>query len=124
MRRSPGLHHHPGARKAEGAYDQSPEPKYLLVLDKATHLAWADIGWKRARGQIVGYSLAFLNRYVEHEGDDSMRSCRPAQRLGDDRHLRTNRRSAALRRIPACSISEAPTLMDAIAGWVHGVDQS
>ncbi len=35
----------PALDKAEGAYDQSPEPKYLLVLDKAAHLAWADIGW-------------------------------------------------------------------------------
>ncbi len=44
----------PALDKAEGAYDQSPEPKYLLVLDKATHLAWADIGWKTSRDPIVG----------------------------------------------------------------------
>ena len=57
----------PALDKAEGAYDQSPDPKYLLVLDKATHFAWADIGWKAARGPIVGYSLAFLNRHVKEE---------------------------------------------------------
>ncbi len=56
----------------EGAYGQSPEPKYLLVLNKATHLAWADIGWKAARGPIVGYSLAFLNRYVKVDPADPL----------------------------------------------------
>ncbi len=62
----------PALDKAEGAYDQSPEPKYLLVLDKATHLAWADIGWKAARGPIVSYSLAFLNRYVKGDPADPL----------------------------------------------------
>src|SRR6476659_4815569 len=62
----------PALDKAEGAYDQSPEPKYLLVLDKATHFAWADIGWKAARGPIVGYSLAFLNRYVKGDPADPL----------------------------------------------------
>ena len=62
----------PALDKAGGAYDQSPEPKYLLVLDKATHLAWADLGWKAGRGPIVGYSLAFLNRYVKGDPADPL----------------------------------------------------
>ena len=62
----------PALDKAKGAYEQSPEPKYLLVLDKAAHLAWADIGWRAARGPIVGYSLAFLNRYVKGNPTDPL----------------------------------------------------
>lgn len=51
--------------KAQGAYDQSPEPKYLVVIDKAGHLAWTDLGRAVFRKPIVDYSVAFLNRYVK-----------------------------------------------------------
>jgi pimeloyl-ACP methyl ester carboxylesterase len=55
----------PAIAKAQGAYDQSPEPKYLVVIDKAGHLAWTDLGRAVFRKPIVDYSVAFLNRYVK-----------------------------------------------------------
>jgi hypothetical protein len=57
----------PAIEKMQGAYDQSPEPKYLVVISKAGHLAWTDIGRAVFRKPIVDYSVAFLNRYVKGE---------------------------------------------------------
>jgi pimeloyl-ACP methyl ester carboxylesterase len=53
--------------KTQGAYDQSSEPKYLVVINRAGHLAWTDIGRAVFRKPIVDYSVAFLNRYVKGE---------------------------------------------------------
>jgi len=55
----------PALEKTEGAYDQSPEPKYLLLIDKAGHFAWTNIGRTVFRKPIVDYSVAFMNRYVK-----------------------------------------------------------
>jgi len=49
---------------AGGAYDQSPAPKYLVEVDGAAHLAWTDLGIS-GRDAIVGYAIAFLDRYVK-----------------------------------------------------------
>jgi pimeloyl-ACP methyl ester carboxylesterase len=57
----------PAIEKMQGAYDQSPEPKYLVVISKAGHLAWTDIGRAVFRKPIVDYSVAFLNRYVKEQ---------------------------------------------------------
>jgi pimeloyl-ACP methyl ester carboxylesterase len=57
----------PAIEKMQGAYDQTPEPKYLVVISKAGHLAWTDIGRAVFRKPIVDYSVAFLNRYVKGE---------------------------------------------------------
>ena len=56
----------PALQKTSGAYDQSPEPKYFVVFDKAGHFAWADVGIKAHR-EIVAYSLAFMDHYVKGE---------------------------------------------------------
>ena len=55
----------PAIKKTEGAYDQSPEPKYLVIIKKAGHFAWTDIGRAVSRAPIVDYSVAFMNHYVE-----------------------------------------------------------
>jgi pimeloyl-ACP methyl ester carboxylesterase len=55
----------PAIEKTRGAYDQSPEPKYLVVINKAGHFAWTDTGRAVFRKPIVDYSVAFLNRYVK-----------------------------------------------------------
>jgi pimeloyl-ACP methyl ester carboxylesterase len=55
----------PAIEKTQGAYDQSPEPKYLVVINKAGHFAWTNIGRAVFRKPIVDYSLAFMNRYVK-----------------------------------------------------------
>ena len=53
----------PGLRKASGAYDQSPSPKYFVEFDLASHWAWTNIGFV-AHDQILLYSLAFMDAYV------------------------------------------------------------
>ena len=55
----------PAIEKTLGAYDQSPEPKYLVVINRAGHLSWTNIGRAVFRKPIVDYSVAFLNRYVK-----------------------------------------------------------
>jgi predicted dienelactone hydrolase len=55
----------PAIEKAQGAYDRTPEPKYLVVISKAGHLAWTNIGRAVFRKPIVDYGVAFLNRYVK-----------------------------------------------------------
>jgi predicted dienelactone hydrolase len=56
----------PNVRKPDGAYEQSPPPKYYVEFERADHLAWTD-GNRWRRGAIVAYSLAFLDHYVKHE---------------------------------------------------------
>ena len=53
----------PALRKAMGAYDLSPMPKYYVELKGAGHMAWTDLR-RTFHDPIVAYSLAFLNRYV------------------------------------------------------------
>ena len=56
----------PNVRKPDGAYDQSPPPKYYVEFERADHLAWTDSNrWRR--DAIVAYSLAFLDHYVKRE---------------------------------------------------------
>ena len=64
----------PVIKKTEGAYDQSPEPKYLVIIDKAGHFASTDIGRKASRQPIVDYSVAFMNHYVEGRPADPLLS--------------------------------------------------
>jgi pimeloyl-ACP methyl ester carboxylesterase len=59
----------PALRKVQGAYDQSPPPKYYVEFDKAGHFAWTNIG-RTAHDSIVAYSLAFMNYYVKGEPAD------------------------------------------------------
>jgi predicted dienelactone hydrolase len=55
----------PAIERTQGAYDQSPEPKYLVVINRAGHLSWTNIGRAVFRKPIVDYSVAFLNHYVK-----------------------------------------------------------
>jgi pimeloyl-ACP methyl ester carboxylesterase len=57
----------PAIEKMQGAYDRSPEPKYLVVISKAGHLAWTNIGRAVFRKPIADYSVAFLNHYVKEQ---------------------------------------------------------
>lgn len=59
----------PMLNKSEGAYDQSPAPKYYVEFDKAGHFAWTNLG-RTAHDAIVAYSVAFMNRYVKGEPAD------------------------------------------------------
>ncbi|HME69080.1 MAG TPA: dienelactone hydrolase family protein [Myxococcota bacterium] len=59
----------PSLRKNEGAYEQSPTPKYYVEFDKAGHFAWTNLS-ETAHGLIVAYSLAFMNHYVKGEAAD------------------------------------------------------
>jgi len=54
----------PFVKKGDGAYDQSPAPKYFVEFEGAGHLAWTDI---RAtyHPMIIDYSRAFLDRYLK-----------------------------------------------------------
>jgi hypothetical protein len=48
----------PALRKAMGAYDLSPMPKYYVELKGAGHFAWTDLR-HTFHDPIVAYSLAF-----------------------------------------------------------------
>lgn len=54
----------PFVKKAGGAYDQSPVPKYFVEFDGAGHLAWSDLRDTDHDG-IVEYARAFLDRYLK-----------------------------------------------------------
>ena len=54
----------PFVNKGEGAYDQTPAPKYFVDFDGAGHFAWTNLrGTYHAA--IVDYSVAFLDRYLK-----------------------------------------------------------
>jgi pimeloyl-ACP methyl ester carboxylesterase len=57
----------PRIDKSRLSYEQSPAPKYYVEFKKAGHLAWTGIGRKSLRGEIIAYSLAFMNHYVKGE---------------------------------------------------------
>jgi predicted dienelactone hydrolase len=59
----------PALKRPDGAYDQSPQPKYFVEFDKAGHFAWTDVGLT-AREEIVAYSVAFMDHYVKGEPAD------------------------------------------------------
>jgi predicted dienelactone hydrolase len=54
----------PFLRRPGGAYDQSKGPAYLVELQGAGHLAWADLNPK-FHAVVVDASVAFLDRYVK-----------------------------------------------------------
>jgi predicted dienelactone hydrolase len=62
----------PQMNKSALSYEQSPAPKYYVEFKKAGHFAWTSIGRTSFRGDIIAYSLAFMNHYVKGE---------PAERL-------------------------------------------
>ncbi len=53
-----------GLRKARGAYDQSPAPKYFVEFSGIGHFGWTDFR-SSAHREIIAYSLAFLDHYVK-----------------------------------------------------------
>jgi predicted dienelactone hydrolase len=59
----------PAIVKESGGYDQTPAPKYYVEFRRAGHFAWTDIPSSQ-HGQIVSYSLAFMNHYVKGEAPD------------------------------------------------------
>ncbi len=50
--------------KPDGAYPQSPAPKYFVEFEGARHFAWTDLN-SRFHAAIIDYSLAFLDRYLK-----------------------------------------------------------
>ncbi|HVN63992.1 MAG TPA: alpha/beta fold hydrolase [Candidatus Binataceae bacterium] len=54
----------PFINKGDGAYAQTPAPKYFVEFDGAGHFAWTDLRAKYHRA-IVDYSLAFLDHYLK-----------------------------------------------------------
>ncbi|MCL4502735.1 MAG: alpha/beta fold hydrolase [Deltaproteobacteria bacterium] len=54
----------PALRRAKGAYDQTPGPKYFVEFTGAGHLAWTDLR-SSCHQEIIAYSRAFLDHYVK-----------------------------------------------------------
>ena len=54
----------PFINKGNGAYPQSPAPKYYVEFDGAGHFAWTDLNPKY-QSAIIDYSRAFLDRYLK-----------------------------------------------------------
>ena len=47
-------------------YARTPNPKYLVEMASASHMAWTDLGMS-SRETIVDYAVAFLDHYVRDE---------------------------------------------------------
>lgn len=54
----------PYVAKPDGAFDQSPAPKYFVEFEGAGHFAWTNFN-VTMRGPIIEYSLAFLDRTLK-----------------------------------------------------------
>ncbi len=54
----------PSLTKAEGTYNLSPPDKYLVILDGASHFAWAD-RIPTYHPSIISYGVAFFDRYLK-----------------------------------------------------------
>ena len=54
----------PLINKRNGAYPQSPAPKYYVEFDGAGHFAWTDLS-PTYQPAIIDYSRAFLDRYLK-----------------------------------------------------------
>jgi predicted dienelactone hydrolase len=54
----------PFVNKGEGAYDQTPVPKYFVDFNGAGHFAWTNLRGAY-HAAIVEYSVAFLDRYLK-----------------------------------------------------------
>jgi predicted dienelactone hydrolase len=54
----------PYINKGNGAYPQSPAPKYYVEFDGAGHFAWTDLNPKY-QSAIIDYSRAFLDKYLK-----------------------------------------------------------
>ncbi len=46
-------------------YAQTPNPKYMVEISWASHMAWTDLGGTSDREAIVDYAIAFLDHYVK-----------------------------------------------------------
>jgi predicted dienelactone hydrolase len=60
--RDPGIT--PYLNKGNGAYDQTPAPKYFVEFAGAGHFAWTDLRGAY-HAAIIDYSRAFLDRYLK-----------------------------------------------------------
>ena len=56
----------PSLSGRQGAYRQTPSPKYLVIIDGAGHMAWVDSRARAKHALIVDYSLAFFDRYLKN----------------------------------------------------------
>jgi predicted dienelactone hydrolase len=60
----------PWVQKGDGAYAQSPSPKYFVDFHDAGHFAWTNLQ-STAHESIVAYGVAFLNHYVKGDPADA-----------------------------------------------------
>jgi predicted dienelactone hydrolase len=60
----------PWVQKGDGAYAQSPSPKYFVDFQEAGHFAWTNLQ-STFHDSIVAYSVAFLNHYVKGDPADA-----------------------------------------------------
>jgi predicted dienelactone hydrolase len=60
----------PWVQKGDGAYAQSPSPKYFVEFENAGHFAWTNLQ-TTSHQSIVAYSVAFLNHYVKGDPADA-----------------------------------------------------
>ena len=56
----------PPLKEPSGAYEQSPEPKYLVEFDRAGHFAWTNMR-QGFHDEIAAYGVAFMDHYVKGE---------------------------------------------------------
>src|ERR1700691_2443596 len=72
-----------GVNKQDDNYDQTPVPKYLVVLQGAGHLAWTDTHISH-HDLINHYALAFFDKYLLGR-DNGLLASPPAQAVSDYR---------------------------------------
>jgi predicted dienelactone hydrolase len=61
----------PWVQKGDGAYAQSPSPKYFVEFENAGHFAWTNLQ-ATSHQSIVAYGVAFLNHYVKGDPADAI----------------------------------------------------
>jgi predicted dienelactone hydrolase len=57
----------PSLSGRQGAYRQTPSPKYLVIIDGAGHMAWIDSRATAKHPLIIDYSLAFFDHHLKNK---------------------------------------------------------
>jgi predicted dienelactone hydrolase len=56
----------PSIGRPRGSYERSPQPKYFVEFEQASHFAWTDAG-RSAHELIAAYGVAFFDHYIKGE---------------------------------------------------------
>lgn len=68
----------PFIKRPNGAFDQTPSPAYLVVLDKAGHFSFSTLNHDQRQMDLINhYSVLFLDQYVRGKGSTKINTQLP-----------------------------------------------